>query len=428
MWNFTPVIKIIVAFIKNIPTPPLLAHIIHRKGIRTSLCSRHLPLPLPKCFLHHFFSPRFESFDMLKLALAQTATRSSCDWGNGFSSQFAVLCDPVAFQPVSATERGKGKWGRGSCQLKRLLGCGAIISFQLCKLNLKTFNVTSHAPHKELSCRCVRMRMRMRMPMRMWMRMCEREGESQRRMDLLALPHFGRPNVRLFTWKVTLTPLLCLPPFLFFFFLLLLLRVGGFVSCLKFALSSLSGDGKSSLDVFVLAIVFAIVFVVVVSFYARHTQTWPLVDKWAKALKRDVSQSSSSHPRLPSSAPPPAAVTPWRVASASRESLLMKRRACQGAYISCLLLPLAQVYIMYTCVCACTCVCVGVSLYIHPLAEAASKPESWPTNKPEVAKMAKLLLFAVCLLFWPASIDKMRLSCWCCCCCCCYWGCCCWRI
>lgn len=82
----------------------------------------------------------------------------------------------------------------------------------------------------------------------------------------------------------------------------------GFVSCLKFALSSLSGDGKSSLDVFVLAIV--LVFVVVVSFYARHTQTWPLVDKWAKALKRDVSQSSSSHPRLPSSTFPPAAVTP----------------------------------------------------------------------------------------------------------------------
>lgn len=35
--------------------------------------------------------------------------------------------------------------GGGPCQLKRLLACGAIISFQLCKLNLKTFNVTSHA-------------------------------------------------------------------------------------------------------------------------------------------------------------------------------------------------------------------------------------------------------------------------------------------
>lgn len=91
---------------------------------------------------------------MLKLALAQTATRSSCDWGNGFSSQFAVLFDPVAFQPVCAAGRGRGEGVGGSCQLKRLLGCGAIISFQLCKLNLKTFNVTSHAPHKELSCRC----------------------------------------------------------------------------------------------------------------------------------------------------------------------------------------------------------------------------------------------------------------------------------
>lgn len=60
--------------------------------------------------------------------------------------------------------------------------------------------------------------------------------------------------------------------------------------------------------------------------------------------------------------------------------------------------------------CMCMYMCVCVSVYIHPLAEAASKPESWPTNKPEVAKMAKLLLFAVCLLFWPASIDKLRLS------------------
>lgn len=177
MWNFTPVIKIIVAFIKNIPTSTI-ADITYSKGIRTSLCSRHLALPLPKCFLHHFFrlaSSRLTCLNLHSLK-RQRAAAVTGEMDSVHSSQFSAIRLP--FSPCELQRGGRGS-GVGSCQLKRLLGCGAIISFQLCKLNLKTFNVTSHAPHKELSCRWVRMRMRMRMPMRMRVRMCEREGKAK---------------------------------------------------------------------------------------------------------------------------------------------------------------------------------------------------------------------------------------------------------